>query len=94
MVYKAHLNYILPEGQGLGFFDELLVGGVCLHSHHHGALLGVYLGVQLGIPTDKPVKNQVDIMIMLDLIRLTIHFSASSEDMLSFSASMEMEIHW
>ena len=28
------------------------------------------------------------------LMRLTIHRSASSVDMLSFSASMEMEMHW
>ena len=28
------------------------------------------------------------------LMRLTIHLSASSVDMLSFSASMEMEMHW
>ena len=28
------------------------------------------------------------------LIKLTIHLSASSVDMLSFSANMEMEMHW
>ena len=49
---KTRYNEISPKRQSLGFFNQLLVGGVSLNPHHNSTLLGVNLGVQLGIPDE------------------------------------------
>lgn len=50
LLLNVHQQHLGPEGQRLGFLDQLLVGRVGLHSHHHRPLLGVDLGVQLCVP--------------------------------------------